>query len=453
MILKTLLRNIFSLALILIQINWATAQAVLENYIDEGLKNSLTLKQEGFLLEKAMFSLDEAKRMQRPNINFSTTYTFGAGGRTIDFPVGDLLNNAYATLNQLTNTQQFPQLKNQKVVLNPYNFYDAKFRTIYPLINAEIHINQKVKAQFINQKQAEINVYKRELVKEIKMAYFKYAQSSQAIHLYENGLQLLAELKRVNQSLVNNGVANGMVLLKSNAEISKIEAQLTEARNNQQNAKAYFNFLINKNFDAEIVADTLYTSHSSNFSKEIKADIKNREELEKLQSAIALAGLGLNFQKAFFRPKLGAFLDMGSQGFIDNRGQSLYALGGISFEYPIYNGKKTLSRIQQAEMDLNAINTQNESVQNQLELQLKVAVNSYFSVLTVYEKSKDQILLNQRYYNDLLKKYKEGQVLLIELLDAQTQVLNSELQRSIQLSNVWIKLADIERISAAYPLR
>ena len=453
MIAKKSLKTPILLLMALLACFVTKAQKVLDDYISEGLSSNLSLKQENFLLQKAMFGLEEAKKMQRPTVNFLTTYTFGAGGRTIDFPAGDLLNNVYSTLNKLTSSQQFPQLKNQKIVLNPYNFYDAKFRTIYPLVSAEILINQKVKAKNIDLKTAEINVFKRELVKDIKTAYFKYIQATEAVKLFDNGIALLSELKKVNQSLVNNGMANGSVLLKSNAEISKIQAQRTEAEMNRQNAAAYFNFLINKTFDADIAVDSNYTSELTTFSKIISADTKNREELEKLQSAILLAGLGIDYQKAFYRPRLNMFLDLGSQGFLDKRGQSLYAFGGIAFEYPLYDAKKNSMRIHQAEMDLNDIKTQNENVENQLELQLKVAVNSYYSALTSYENSRDQIALNKRYYNDLLKRYKEGQALLIEVLDAQTQLLNAQLQRSIQLSTVWIKLCDIERISAAYPIR
>jgi outer membrane protein TolC len=427
------------------------AQAALDAYIKEGISSNLTLKQEGFLLEKAIFALEEAKRLRQPNVNFSTTYTLGAGGRSIDFPIGDLLNPVYTTLNALTKSNKFPQLENQKVVLNPYNFYDAKFRTTYPLVNAEIKINEKAKAQAIPLKQAEINVYKRELVKEIKTAYFRYSQATQGIQIFENALRLLSELKRVNQSLVNNGVSNTSVLVRSNAEIAKLEAQLYEAQNNQKNAAAYFNFLLNKdNLSADIQIDTLHLSHKNKFPNDIKADIKNREELQKLQAATALANVGLTFQKSFFKPKLNLFLDLGAQGFLDARGQTPYVFGGIAFDYPIYDGKRSKIRAQQAQMDINALQTQSENVENQLELQLTVAVNSYYSALRIYDNAQAQIQLTERYYSDLFKRYKEGQVLLIEVLEAQTQQLNAALQRSIALSNVWIKLTDIERISAGY---
>ncbi len=428
----------------------ALAQAILDTYIKESINSSLTLKQEGFLLDKAMFSLEEAKRLHQPNVNFSATYTIGAGGRNINFPIGDLLNGAYSTLNKLTNSNSFPQLENQKINLNPYNFYDAKFRTTYPLINAEIKINEKVKAQAIPLKQAEINVYKRELVKEVKTAYFRYTQATQGISIYENALKLLQELKRVNQSLVNNGVSNGLILVRSNAEIAKIEAQLYEAENNQKNAAAYLNFLINKDLAAKINIDSLYLSHNAAFPKDIKADIKNREELQKLQAAASLAGLGLAYQKTFFKPKLNTFLDVGVQGFIAPTPQTPYVFGGLAFEYPIYDAKRNKQRIKQAEADINALQSQTQNVENQLELQLTVAVNSYYSALSIYQNSQAQIQLTQRYYSDLFKRYKEGQALLIELLEAQTQQLNAELQRSITLSNVWIKLTEVERISAGY---
>ena len=141
------------------------------------------------------------------------------------------------------------------------------------------------------------------------------------------------------------------------------------------------------------------------------------------------------------------------QGFLDKRGQTPYVFGGISFEYPIYDGKRDKQRIKQAEADINALKAQTENIENQLDLQLNVAVNNYYSALTIYQNSQGQIQLTQRYYSDLFKRYKEGQALLIELLEANTQQLNAELQRSIALSNVWIKLTDVERISAGYEFK
>ena len=423
----------------------------LDDYIKEGIFNNHQLKQEHFNLEKNLLALEEAKALKAINVNLSGTYTLGYGGRQIDFPLGDLFNGAYSALNQLTKTNNFPQLENQKIMLNPYNFYDVKFRSTYPIVNAEIKINERAKAEMIPFKQAEINVFKRELAKDIKVAYFRFLQANQAVFIFENAIKLLNDLKKVNQSLVNNGIGLPALLVRSNSEIIKIEAQKTEAENNRKNTTAYFNFLVGKNFTEEIFIDTTYLSHNQHFIKEIKADIKNREELQKLQSAAKLSEVALDYQKAYFKPKLNTFVDLGAQGFIyPSNHLPFYVFGGLQFDYPIYDAKRDKKRVEMAQKDIAALNEQSENVENQLNLQLTVAVNTYLSAVAIYESTQAQVTLTKRYYNDLLKRYREGTALLIELNDAQTQLLNAELLQSISLSNAWVKLAELERASAGY---
>src|SRR5690349_18680348 len=95
------------------------AQSQLDQYIQQGLASNQSIRQQSFTLEKNVYALKEAKTMFLPDISFSTTYSKAEGGRTIDVPVGDLLNGAYATLNQLTGSNSFPRLQNQHILINP----------------------------------------------------------------------------------------------------------------------------------------------------------------------------------------------------------------------------------------------------------------------------------------------------------------------------------------------
>ncbi len=423
----------------------------LDTYISEGIKNSHVLKQENFLLEKNLLALEEAKALKKPNVALNGLYTLGYGGREVS--LDSLVNPIYKTLYSITKNEQFQTAlqQNKSFFLNPYNFYDVKARTTYPIVNAEIKLNERAKAEMIPFKQAEINVFKRELAKDIKTAYFRYLQATQAIGIFDNALKLLNDLKRINQSLVNNGVGLPSLLVRSNSEILKIDAQRYEAQNNQKNAAAYFNFLIGKKFEEKIEIDSTYLSDNQRFIKNITADINNREELLKLQSAAKLSEVALDFQKSYYKPKLNFFLDLGAQGNLyPFNSNPLYVFGGLQFEYPLYDAKRNKKRIEMAGKDIAALNEQTQNAENQLNLQLNVSVNSYYSALGIYESTNGQITLNKRYYNDILKKYKEGTALFIELNDAQTQLLIAELQQSIALSNVWIKLAELERASAGY---
>ena len=152
----------------------AGAQTTLDSYIKTALANNETIRQQQFLLTKSVYALKEAKSLFLPAVGFNATYTLANGGRTVDIPVGDLMNPVYKTLNQLTGTTNFPQVQNQHVLLNPNNFYDAKIRTTYPLLNAEIEFNRKIKTQQHNLQQIEISLYKRELVKEREKKPFSF---------------------------------------------------------------------------------------------------------------------------------------------------------------------------------------------------------------------------------------------------------------------------------------
>ena len=182
---KLILIFIFSCSIFHI---WAQSE-VLNNYVQEGLKNSQTLKQQTFQLQKAVVALAEAKTLFKPNINFNTTLSTAQGGRKIEIPIGDLVNPVYTTLNKLTATNSFPQIQNSSEQLVPKDFYDVRIKTTMPLINAELKYNQAIKQEQISLQQAEIQVYKRELVKDIKSAYISYLKATEAIKIYENAIE------------------------------------------------------------------------------------------------------------------------------------------------------------------------------------------------------------------------------------------------------------------------
>ena len=84
------------------------SQTSLDNYIKTALSNNETIKQQQFLLTKSLYALKEAKSLFLPSVGFNGTYTLAGGGRTVDIPVGDLMNPVYSTLHQLTSTNSFP---------------------------------------------------------------------------------------------------------------------------------------------------------------------------------------------------------------------------------------------------------------------------------------------------------------------------------------------------------
>jgi outer membrane protein TolC len=428
----------------------------LDAYIQEAIQNSHALKEKQFVLERNLLALEEAKRLYYPTINLNGTYTLAAGGRRLEFPVGDLLNPVYSTLNQMTNSNQFPQIENVNELLAPNNFYDIKVRAQQPIINAEIKINRSIKNAQVSLQEIDMQVYRRELAKNVKLAYYQYLQAREAAQIYQNATQLLQESKRVNESLVRNDKAIPSVITRSNSEIAAVEAQAVEARNQQRNAAAYFNHLLGRSLDQPIAIDTIQIVQGGDrilvSEQEGRPFIfENREEIAQLNKAQEINKLVVNLEETYRKPKLGAQLDVGSQAFGLDVGP--YALLGISLEIPLWTANRNKLQVQQAASNVSALNEQIAQVKDQIQLQIRIAQNAVQAeqdILKSYDTQQDAA---RQYYRDTFRRYKEGVTSYIELLDARTQVTNLDVRRSIAYYNVLMRKAELERALAAYPLK
>jgi outer membrane protein TolC len=425
---------------------------VLEDYIQSAFAQNQGLKQQHFQLDKSLYALQEARSLFLPQVGLTGNYTKAGGGRTIDIPIGDMLNPVYTTLNQLTNSQKFPQLENQSVLLNPDNFYDVHLRTSLPLVNTEIWYAQKIRRENITLQQAALNVYKRRLVKDIKTAYYQYYQAGKAVDIYNTARSQVQENIRVNTSFLANGVTNGTALTRAKAELQRIEAAVTEAENKKMNAAAYFNFLLNRDLTADIAIDsTIFLPEEITTAPATTSNV--REELLQLSQQQKIADLYYRQSKSYLVPKLSTFLDLGSQGFnwkVDN--QSRYYMWGVSLQWDLFAGGQRKYKAQQAAIDVHSLQAAYDETNLSFQLEQQIAGNNYRTAVANFNSAMEQLRLSEKYHTDQSKVYKAGQLLYIELLDAQNQLTNARLQLSVAFAAVQTAIADIERAQASYKL-
>lgn len=423
----------------------------LDAYIREGFSRNQAIARQNFQLERSMMALQEARAYFMPTASVISTYTKAGGGRTIDIPTGDMLNPVYTTLNQLTQSEKFPQLENQSIQLTPDNFYDAKVRASLPLVNTEIWYAKKIRQEDITRQQAIVNVYKRQLVKDIKTAYYQYFQATRAVDIYRSAQKLVVENIRVNKSMLDNGIRNSTALTRAQTEQQRVETSIIQAQNNQQNAKAYFNFLLNRGLQDSIELDSAILNPDAAAPPATGPQL--REELTQLESSRKMALLAEKKERSAFTPKVSTFLDLGSQGFnFAFNKDTRYYLWGLNLQWDLFTGGQRKYRIQQASADAAIAQTAYNETQQGIQLELDRSANNHRSAAANFSSARTQLQLAEKYYRDQFKVYKEGQLLYIELLDAQNQLTNARLQLLQAWAQVQISQADIERAQASYPL-
>lgn len=442
--------------MLLISTTVVQAQTVLDRYITEGLAQNLVIKEKQGNLEKSLVALKEAKSLFLPSTHFETQYTLAGGGRNIDIPVGDLLNPVYATLNQLTSSTNFPQIENVSEQFAPNNFYDMRIKTVMPVVNPDLKINRDIKSRQTGLQQNEILIYKRELVKEIKSAYYQWMMSGQAVRIYANALEVVRQNLRFNQSLLQNGKGLPAYVSRAESEVKQVESQWQQSKNQQENAKAYFNFLLNRGLTDSV------ESMDIRWEPQLTASLVNpttglssqREEMKSLSIARDIQQDVLKMNKAFRTPRLNTFLDIGAQGFdFEFKDRSFFYIAGLQLQIPIFQGKRNVYKIEKQQIELKNLAVTTDITQKQLELAAFVSRNQALNAWQNLQAAQKQQEAALSYFKLIDRGYREGINNYLEWLDARNQQTQSEVQSNIILYQLLTALADLERQTASFPIQ
>jgi outer membrane protein TolC len=397
-----------------------------------------------------MIALKTAQSLYQPSVAFQGGYQSGEGGRSIAFPVGDLLNPVYSTLNALTRSTAFPQIKNVETNFFPRDFYDVKVQTTMPLYNKDISYNKQIQEQSLSLQREDVSLYKRELVKQIKTSYFNYLLSLGLIKVYENSLNLALEGKKVNEKLLANGKGLPAYLLRSDSEIATIQAQIADALKQSQAAQYYFNFLLNRELNAEIRIDFEVEKAVSGVYS-VAPGV--REELSLLTKSINLQETVLKMNESFYLPKLNGFVNLGSQSTIyDINAKSAYYFLGLQMDIPIFTGKRNLYKIKQSQLDIVSAKNALDLSTKQFNMATEIAQKNVQSSLVGFQASKKSYEAASAYLRLIEKGYKEGVSTYLETVDARNQWMNAQINYQLKQFNVLIAAAAYEREAASYPL-
>ena len=425
-------------------------KSVLDEYVATAFQQNITLQQKSIQVEKAMIALKTAQSLYQPSVAFQGGYQSGEGGRSIAFPVGDLLNPVYSTLNALTKSTAFPQISNVETNFFPRDFYDVKVQTTMPLYNKDISYNKQIQEQSLSLQREDVSLYKRELVKQIKTAYYNYLLSLGLVKVYENSLNLALEGKKVNEKLLANGKGLPAYLLRSDSEIATIQAQIADAVKQNQAAQYYFNFLLNRELRAEIRIDF-----------EVEKAVAGvyavtpgvREELSLLSKSINIQETVLKMNESFYLPKLNGFVNLGSQATLNNiSSKSGYYFFGLQMDIPIFSGKRNLYKVKQTQLDIASAKNALDLSTKQFNMATEIAQKNVQSSIVSFQASTKSYEAASAYLRLIEKGYKEGVSTYLETVDARNQWMNAQINYQLKQFNVLIAAAAYEREAASYPL-
>ena len=163
-------------------------------------------------------------------------------------------------------------------------------------------------------------------------------------------------------------------------------------------------------------------------------DIKSNIDNVLLDQALNLQKLELKRQQSAFLPTLSTFYSW-KESRITNDGNKLFdplfrvpggTLWGVNLGVPIFKGFSQRSRVQQARLNMQKLETTQKQARQGLELQAAQSYTTYATALKNYNQSKESVALAQRILDRAQIKFKEGIGSSIELIQSENDLLNAQ---------------------------
>ncbi|RMI02852.1 MAG: TolC family protein, partial [Calditrichaeota bacterium] len=448
------------IGMLMLLLGWMAVLAqenVLEAYVQEGLQNNLALQQQEFSLQQAVRGLHKARGMFFPSVTIEARYSRAGGGRTIDFPAGDLLNPIYATLNELLAGQGIPprfptDVENVTIPFLREKEHDTKVRVIQPLVQPALWHNYSLQKHLLEVQRAQKQAFARQLVAEIKTAYFTYLKAVKVVDLFRETETLLQENLRVSESLFRHQKATQEVVFRARAELSELQQHLSEAEKNRILAASYFNFLLNRPLNAPIVeipdSALAVTGEVDSAAAQISA-LRHREEFRQLSEALKAAGSQVGLARAAFLPGISLVYDYGFQGEKYRFGkQDDYWMASVVLRWNLFHGFQDKAAMQQAQIQRKKLRVQQQELEQQIALQVQEAYENVVVARQTLLAAQERVISARKSFEIVRKKYREGMAPQIEFLDARTTLTRAEINHILARYDYHIRLAELERVAA-----
>ena len=425
---------------------WASPNLAQTPQLDQLLREAEarypTVLQRSAEIRAARAALAEAKTLGGPRLSLGGTYTVAAGGRSIDLPVGDLLNPVYGALNQLTQSNSFPSIENVEEQFLPNNFYDLRLRATYPLYQPTIKINAAAKEQQLRLAELTATIDREDVRRDVRVAYWQLQAAYAAADVYEDAQGLIAESLRTTRSLIANGDALPTARLRLEAERARVGAELDRVRARAANAAAQLNYLTGRPLDTPAGRDTLAVA----LPELLTGSTTGRTELQLLETGLALNALARDAEQQYFRPTVGLQLDAGSQAF--DFGFSPYALLGLSVEIPLYDHGAHRRRLERIAAERDAQLARQTQTRRALALEAEVLRRELVADLAQVRRYVPAVAAARRVYRDTERLYREGLTNYLNLVDARTNLTQQELQQTIATYTAYTRAAALQRAFA-----
>ncbi|MHB0964123.1 MAG: TolC family protein [Gemmatimonadaceae bacterium] len=419
------------------------ASSPLDSVARLAISRNLAVRQAREVERQGQLGVRQAKGLFLPTLSVDARYSEMDGA--ID--IGDAINPAYAALNQLLGSNQFPTNIHQTL---PYK-QETKLRSTLPLFNGALFANLAAARAIRDLRGAELAAAKRRLDADARIAYLNYARAARAVDIYDAALRVVNENQRVAERLVGAGSATGDAVYRARASVADVQQQRAEATRMRDAALGALNLLLDRDATTPVAMldDAQLPELRPLTLDEALVAAQRREERAQVAAGTAAARAQGRAATSGFLPVLAVAADYGVQGseyhFDTNHDASM---ASIVLQWNLFNGGQDAMRRQQASSAQRAMVLRGAEADRMIALDVRTAFDAVDVARQGLAAATARVDAARRAFQMVDRRFTEGLAPHLEWADARQQFTAAELNLVMSKYALAARYVDLERAAA-----
>jgi len=361
--------------------------------------------------------------------------------------LGDVINPAYAALNQIIGAPRFPTNIHQTL---PYK-QETKLRSTLPLFNGALFANLAAARAIRDLRGAELGAAKRRLDADARVAYLNYGRAARAVDIYDAALTVVNENQRVAERLVGAGSATGDAVYRARATVADVQQQRAEAARVRDAALGALNLLLDRDADVPVPAlgDSLLPDLRPLTLDEALTAAQRREERAQVAAGTAAARAQGRAATSSFLPVLAIAADYGVQGSdyqFDTRRDA--AMASVVLQWNLFNGGQDATRRQVAASARRSMDLKAAEADRMIALDVRTAFDAVTVARQGLTAATARVDAARRAFQMVDRRFTEGLTSHLEWADARQQLTAAELNLVMSRYALAARGVELERAAA-----
>ena len=336
---------------------------------------------------------------------------------------------------------------------DPVNNWSTKFSVEFPIFTGGKRIAEKKAADSMAEAdEADLERVRNNIACEVKSTFLNILKAEEMVKVSEEYIKMLRSQREVAESKYEAGKILLSDVLSVKVRLAEAEEGLLIARNNVRKAKNLFNVALGQNISEEFelkpaaISDTVsfLTADTANRLVSLKETaLKKRPEVKKIEEEIKSSEYNVKSAMAEYFPTIGTFFNYEIDGKNPEVGRTSW-IAGAGLEFYLFEGFKTSSRVGKRKAEVSEMSAKRRKLMLEIEREVDDAYNNKIEAekrVGVLRDSVFQAEENLRIYED---RYKEGLVIISDVLSAQVSLTNTRLHYKIAQYDNEISLKELE---------